>query len=330
MNETILAFDPAVVCPVTGEALFDRGDHLATADGRHRYPRDDGFDRLYAEESETGEVTAKVLDFYTGTPFPNYNDIDSVRSFVRRAEQSVFAAMLRQAVPMNGSVLEVGCGTAQLSNYLAATTMSHVYATDLTPASLRLGVAFAREQGIQGCKFLQMNLFRPCIRPASMDIVISSGVLHHTADTKRAFLSIAPLVKPGGHIVIGLYNKIGRLRTDLRRHLYRWFGEPALVLDPHLRNDLSPDKRRAWIQDQYLHPAERKHSMSELLSWFEEAGFTYVSSVPAIAGSLKTDMPLFQPRLQGTAIDRMLAELGMLFSMLGGEGGLFVMVGRRH
>ena len=179
-------------------------------------------------------------------------------------------------------------------------------------------------------RFLQMNLFRPCIRPGSMDIVISNGVLHHTADTKKAFMSIAPLVKPGGHIVIGLYNKIGRLRTDLRRHLYKAFGERMLFMDPHLRNDLAPEKRRAWIEDQYLHPSERKHSMSELLTWFHDAGFDFVSSIPQIVGPFQADLPLLAPRPEGTALDRVVAELGILISHLGGEGGLYIMIAKRR
>jgi SAM-dependent methyltransferase len=162
-----------------------------------------------------------------------------------------------------------------------------------------------------------------------MDIVISNGVLHHTYDTKKAFMSIAPLVKPGGHILIGLYNKIGRLRTDLRRVLYKAFGERALVLDPHLRHDLSAEKLRSWIRDQYLHPAERKHSMSELLAWFEEAGFSFVSSIPKIAGSLTAEQSLFHAGSPGTSLDRTIAEVGMLFSQLGGEGGLYIMIGRK-
>jgi 2-polyprenyl-3-methyl-5-hydroxy-6-metoxy-1,4-benzoquinol methylase len=277
MNDTLQPFDPLIVCPVTGEPLLRDDAGLRTADGAHHYAGDEGFFRLFVPEEGSDATTGDVLDFYTDAPFPNYNDFDDVATFVQRAERSVFAKMLSREIPMNARILEVGCGTGQMSNYLAATTPSHVYASDLTPASLRLGVNFARENGIEGITFMQMNLFRPCIAPQSMDIVISNGVLHHTYDTKKAFMSITPLVKPGGHILIGLYNKIGRLRTDLRRVLYKAFGERALALDPHLRQELSAEKRRSWIRDQYLHPAERKHSMSELLTWFEEAGFSFVS-----------------------------------------------------
>jgi hypothetical protein len=168
MDDAPQPFDPCVVCPVTGQPLFRDDGTLKTADGTKSYVDDDGFYRLFVSEEGSDATTGEVLDFYTETPFPNYNDFDDVATFVQRAERSVFAKMLRKEVPMNARVLEVGCGTGQMSNYLAATTPSHVYAADLTPASLRLGIDFARGNGIEGITFMQMNLFRPCIKPESM------------------------------------------------------------------------------------------------------------------------------------------------------------------
>lgn len=320
--------DENIVCPIDGSPLRFADNRLVSAAGRE-YQVSNGFPLLYADEGADGGVTHKVQDFYEDAPFPNYNSHDSLASFVKQAGASVFAQLLRKQIPLNACVLEVGCGTGQMSNYLAATTMSRVYATDMTPASLRLGQEFAARNSIKGVRFLQMNLFVPAIRPQSMDLVISNGVLHHTYDTKKAFMSIAPLVKPGGYILIGLYNHIGRLRTDFRRVLVRTFGERVLFLDPQLRKDHSPEKRRAWIRDQYFHPQERKHSLSELIGWFDEAGFSFISSIPKIAGEFSADEDLFKPRDPGTPTERTLAELGMLFSSFGGEGGLFICIGRR-
>jgi len=199
----------------------------------------------------------------------------------------------------------------------------------MTLASLRTGHEFARRNKIESVRFVQMNLFMPAIRPRSMDVVISNGVLHHTYDTRKAFASIVRLVKPGGYVVVGLYNRIGRLRTDLRRLLVKAFGENVLALDPQLRRDLSPEKRRAWIRDQYFHPQERKHSLSEVVRWLDEEGFSFVSSIPKIIGEFKQDEKLFAPASPGTAFDRMMAEIGMLASTSGGEGGLFICVGQR-
>lgn len=333
-------FDENLICPVTGEGLYLEGKTLVTDDGAHAYALTDDIARLFVNPATEAPaatdgpqgmsgVTETVQEFYTDAPFPNYNEFDDLGVFVRRANASVFARLLREQIPTNASVLEVGCGTGQLSNYLAATTMTHVYAADMTLASLRLGKEFAERNKISGIRFVQMNLFSPCIRPESMDIVVSNGVLHHTADTRKAFLSISRLVKPGGYAIIGLYNKIGRLRTDFRRHLYKIFGESALILDPHLRKNLSPEKRRSWILDQYRHPQERKHTMSETLGWFGEAGFEFVSSIPKIIGTFSADERIFERRPAGTGLDRTFAELAMLFSQYGGEGGLYIMIGRK-
>lgn len=329
-----------LVCPITGRRLVQRDGELVTEDGARRYPIEDGIARLFVTETDSDapdaesahgtRVASTVRDLHEEAPFPNYNDFETIADFVIKAKESVFARLLQEQIPMNANMLEVGCGTGQLGNFLAATCMARVYATDMTMASLRLGRAFARENKIRGVGFSQMNLFYPCIRPGSMDIVISSGVLHHTHDTKSAFMSIAPLVKPGGYLILGLYNRFGRLRTDLRRHLYKIFGEKILFLDPHLRRNLSPSKRRAWIREQYLHPQERKHTLSETLGWFAEAGFDFTNSVPKVLGDFSGDEALFQNNDPGTPLDRRMAEIEMLFSRLGGEGGLFIVIGRKR
>ena len=112
--------------------------------------------------------------------------------------------------------------------------------------------------------------------------------------------------------------------------MYRRYGEWTLILDPHLRKTLSPAKRQAWIRDQYCHPHERKHSFDEVLGWFEEAGFSFVSSIPKISGTFSGHEHLFEPQSSGGKVDRFYAQTGMLFSGFGGEGGLFIMVGRRR
>jgi 2-polyprenyl-3-methyl-5-hydroxy-6-metoxy-1,4-benzoquinol methylase len=324
------SFDEWIRCPNTGEPLTRSGEYLVTPSQR-RYVVEDGIALLYADENEKSQdgVTHTVRNFYEEVPFPNYNDFDTIDTFVRKADEGVFARLLRKQLPPNSRVLEVGCGTGQLSNYLAATTESNVYATDMTLASLRLGHDFARRNGVDRIRFVQMNLFKPAIPPESMDVIVSNGVLHNTYDTRKAFLTIARLVKPGGYMIIGLYNHIGRLRTDLRRFWIKSLGRKMLFLDPYLRKNISSARREAWIRDQYFHPQERKHSMSQVLAWFAEANISFVSSVPNIHGTFDGDAQLFVPQNPGTALDRLLAETRMLVSPFATTGGLFICIGRK-
>ncbi|MEO2167487.1 MAG: methyltransferase domain-containing protein, partial [bacterium] len=162
----------------------------------------------------------------------------------------VFARMLDDQVPPGASIIECGCGTGQLSNFLSIANRK-VFAADMCMNSLRLGQGFARDHQLSRVRFLQMNLMRPAFQPESFDLVISNGVLMTTPAPFGAFQTISGLVKPGGYLLIGLYHKYGRLGTDLRRLIFRLTGDRMLFLDPTLRKkNLSEGKRRAWFEDQ--------------------------------------------------------------------------------
>ena len=85
------------------------------------YPIEDGIPLMFAPHEgfgTGGDVTEEVKSFYEETPFPNYDDHDSVRSLIEKSRRGVYAKMLNDAIPFNTTVLEVGCGTGQLSNFL--------------------------------------------------------------------------------------------------------------------------------------------------------------------------------------------------------------------
>ena len=141
-----------------------------------------------------------------------------------------------------------------------------------------------------------------------------------------------PLVKPGGHIVIGLYNNYGRFLTSVRRTLFRLTGGRGRWIDPLLRRRaMSEGKQRAWFADQYRHPHESKHTFGEVLRWFEAEQLEFVRGVPAmraeddgLAGS-----SLFEPQDAGTPLDRLVAQAMSVMSAGQKEGGFFVMIARK-
>jgi len=165
-----------------------------------------------------------------------------------------------------------------------------------------------------------MNLFRPVFPPESFHLVIATGVLHHTSAPLLGLETLVRLAKPGGFVVVGLYNKFGRLPTDLRRFLFRLTGERAS----------GGAKSHAWFMDQYRHPHESKHTLGEVLGWFDRCGLDFVSSVPKMRAfaSFGGDEQLFRRQPPGGPLDRFLVQAGM--SLKGREGGLFLMIGRRR
>jgi ubiquinone/menaquinone biosynthesis C-methylase UbiE/uncharacterized protein YbaR (Trm112 family) len=277
-----------------------------------------------------GDVTEIVKAFYEETPFPNYDDFDSVASLARKARQGMFARLLDEQVPSGTRILECGCGTGQLSNFLSIANRN-VFASDVCVNSLRLGQDFARKHQLGRVEFVQMNLFRPVFKPESFDLVISNGVLHHTSDPFLAFETISRLVKPGGYILVGLYHRYGRLITDFRRLLFRLSGDRFQSLDPNLRSvEKSGAKKRAWFADQYKHPHESKHTIGETLGWLRRTGLDFVRSIP----TSKPFRPfseaenLFEAEPPGNALERLLVELGMFFRG-SREGGFFIVIARK-
>ena len=87
-----------------------------------------------------------------------------------------------------------------------------------------------------------MNLFKPCFKDNSMDLVISNGVIHHTYNPELGFMSISKLVKPGGYIIISLYNYLGRIITLINKFFYKIFGDKGLIFDKYLKTNLSKEK----------------------------------------------------------------------------------------
>jgi SAM-dependent methyltransferase len=220
--------------------------------------------------------TDAVREFYGCTPFPGYRPRDSLEALRARAERSEFARLLDGAIAPNARIAEIGCGTGQMSLYLARAERL-VIGADLTRASLQLGAAAAKRFGVDGVQFVETDLHHPGLRAGAFDVVYASGVLHHTPDPRRAFSSLVPLVRPGGMIVLGLYNAFARRPLRLRRILARLSGYKWIPFDPVLRDRRSePARRQAWIRDQYRHPEEHCHTVAQVRGWFAQNNVEYV------------------------------------------------------
>jgi len=321
-------------CPRCAGALHVAERTVACGLCKHVFGTDTGIPLLFAPndwDPSQRDVTEDVQAFYEKTPFPNYDDFDSTGSLVEKARKGLFAKLLDEQIPFGAKVLEVGCGTGQMSNFLSIAKRT-VIGADMCLNSLRLGQGFANRNRLTRVHFTQMNLFRPVFKPATFDVVISNGVLHHTSDPYLAFQSIAALVKPGGHILIGLYHQYGRLITDTRRIIFRLSGDRFKFLDPNLRRaSTSGAKKTAWFMDQYKHPHESKHTIGESMRWFDAVGFDFIKSIPSTQPfkPFSTTEKLFEPERRGTTMERWLAEIAM--GMDGSEqGGFFVSIGKRR
>ena len=320
-------------CPACSGDMEVADHQVRCLSGDHCYDVEDGIPLFFQPnewERAKEDVTEKEKAFYEETPFPNYEDFENVGDLIQKAERGIFAKLLNEQIPFNVKVLEVGCGTGQLTNFLSIAHRT-VFGADMCVNSLRLGHEFKKKNGLERVGFYQMNLFRPIFKEETFPIVICNGVLHHTSDPFGGFQSISKLVKKGGYILIGLYNTYGRIITDIRRCIFNIFNDRWKFLDPRLRSKNVGDlKKLTWFMDQYKNPHESKHTIGEVLKWFDQTGFDFINSIPKSKAfkAFSRQEKLFNPNPRGNGLDHLVVQTNLMFRG-SQEGGFFVMIGKK-
>ena len=116
----------------------------------------------------------------------------------------VTAAILERAgVEPGAQVVDLGCGTGQVSLPLAGRG-AQVLAVDVSHAMVRQMQAAAERAGVTGLDCLAMPIEELALPAASVDLVVSSYALHHLRDADKARLVAAAYdwLRPGGRLVI--------------------------------------------------------------------------------------------------------------------------------
>ena len=247
-------------------------------------------------------VTKKVTDFYNEAPFPHYEINDDKSSINLKGDRNLLARSFKKYVGLNKDVLEVGCGTGQLSIYFGIGTNNRVYALDPTMASINLGRNFAKINKINNIKFVNTDVFNDVFNDEVFDFIWTNGVLHHTKNPGLAFDIISKSLKKNGYILVGLYNRFGRIRTIFRQILYKIFGKSVIMfLDPTLRNLKKNNylQINSWIRDQYEHPVESLHTLDEVLNWFKKNNIDFINSIPSCSFDNYDEIKLFKKSSKG-------------------------------
>jgi 2-polyprenyl-3-methyl-5-hydroxy-6-metoxy-1,4-benzoquinol methylase len=291
------------------------------------FPDQDGIPFLYKPSAgDTSLVTDMMRSFYEEHPFPSYEGMEEFGALANKGWTNPFSRELLDAIGYNKLVLECGCGTGQLTQFLQLNN-NHTLGVDLSLSSLGLAVEHKNRNQLERSAFAQMNIFNLAIKDESFDVVISHGVLHHTYDARAAFAQIVKKVKPGGIVVVGLYNSYARIMTWIRSKLIRTFGPK---IDYVVRNRIH-DERKAqiWIEDQYFNPHETWHSIGEVQGWFAENGIEYLNCTPPVLGT-DGELPssLFDETDPGTGYKRAITQLGWI-GTIAREGALFDVIGKK-
>jgi len=288
--------------------------------------------------TKTGEM---VQQFYNKTPFPDYE----LERFNGKEDLRIaaypFARTLDRSIPQNASIIDVGTGTGQLSAFLSL-RRDCVWGIDFSTSSLAKAAALKKKLGLASWHLKHVDILDEKQIDAigmQFDYVLCMGVLHHTGDAYKGFQNMLRLVKPGGHIAVGLYNTYGRIPLQVRQFLARTvFKDNDAVKDWFIKIQIGDvqDKERArgWWNDQYNHPHETTHTIGEVLRWFKRNGVEYRRTVPTAAPFDTSDLEAagcWNPANQGYPYLplRALQQLRWIGSTHH-EGGYWVTFGRKR
>ena len=122
------------------------------------------------------EKTKRVTEFYNEKPFPNYKDGDNKQSILKKGNNNFLANQFKNFIGFKKNILEVGCGTGQLSNYFAIGTNNNIVGLDPTKASLELAKNFADKNNITNIKFVNADIFDDVLKDEIFDFIWTNGV----------------------------------------------------------------------------------------------------------------------------------------------------------
>lgn len=133
--------------------------------------------------------------------------------------------MIRQmGNPHNAEILEIGCGTGELSRILAEKTGSSVLGTDLSNVYIRE----ARENNtLLNLRYETLDFNNPkALFSSRFDYILGNGILHHVVPRlDKALENLRTLLKDNGKIVFlepNLYNPYCFLIFHTTGALRRW------------------------------------------------------------------------------------------------------------
>ena len=281
----------------------------------------------------SSKTTNLVKDFYFDKPFPSYTANDNKYSILEKGNKNYLAKTFKKEIGYGKNVLEAGAGTCQLSLYLSIGNNNNIFALDGALNSLVLGKKFADQNNINNVFFVNADLLDNIFPDQMFDAVWCNGVLHHTNNPYNGFINLVNKLKKDGIVLVGLYNRFGRIRTIVRKYFYKIFGKKFLfIFDPYLRKlkknyNKNVEKINAWINDQYEHPVESLHTYGECIEWFDNNNIEYINSIPNL--NVDQNINLLKKSEIPNIFERFFIQMNMIFSSYGAEGGLFVMIGRK-
>ena len=245
------------------------------------------------------ELRARTQAHYDRYPFR----FDQRAIVQEKLEHRVMGRALRD-LPAGARVVDVGCGACRVAHMLGELGKGRAVSVDLSLATLR-----AARRHAPGPLVNADNQRLP-LASGCADLVISNGVIMVTPDAHACFRELARVVRPGGTLVVSVYDRrswyypVYRYGSPVVRRLRDWIGDAGLrvtlfplwhlgvlaLLAGALRRPVWLPLEISWnlFHDQFTTPHCSFHTAEELEAWARDAGLRVEEQAVEAARQLVT------------------------------------------
>jgi 2-polyprenyl-3-methyl-5-hydroxy-6-metoxy-1,4-benzoquinol methylase len=169
----------------------------------------------------------KIKKFYSELHFPGRYSWNDLKFYDEHGIHNIYLKEIDSAMSDNIDVLDVGCGTGLISNLFASKYQSSNFTSIDFSDSIEYAENFAKINNINNVKWIKKD-FLDFKTVKQYDVIICCGVLHHIPEYKLALAKIKKLLKPGGKLLLAVYNTNGKL---LKRIINIDYHSPVLYED---------------------------------------------------------------------------------------------------
>jgi SAM-dependent methyltransferase len=280
--EEIAGYLHLVCCPACSQSLSIENTRLRCSRCSRKYDIFEGIPLLNYSNPDSRPDSSELKaqqSYYDAHPLPPYHVSEDLSSLIDRAHEDRFACLLDEQIPFGTRILDCGCGTGLLANFLSIAHRT-VFGVDLSVNGLRMAHAFKQRNALSRIYFLQMNLFAPAFKPGSFDLVLCHNLPDRAGDIDSQIQLLARLIKPHGYLVLGLHHSFGRIWTAPIESASRLSGRLGAIFRTGFRGAASDGSAEdIALVDRESNPKVRV-SLSMVVRSMVSNGLQLVKAIP--------------------------------------------------
>lgn len=226
-------------------------------------------------------LQSRTTHHYDSHPFDAIAPEDELAP--RNIQPAPFIEFCEQHLQRKMSVAEIGCGPGRATMYLAA------LGADVTAIDISAGSLERARLRAPCAKYVRGTAMALPFASSAFDAVVCDGIIHHTPNPRIAFAESVRVLRPGGYLYLGVYN-----RRRYYYYIYTYAGPPIRWLEklPAGRSALSATLvplyylvhliksrgRRTWagaknfFYDYIITPQATFHTREEITAWGSDLG----------------------------------------------------------